>query len=65
MHDTLKFFNKELVYRWLEECKKIDDVLKGAIETNLEKFTANQNCITRELEIEFVKKRADARISHA
>ncbi len=59
MEKSLKFFNKELMYRWLEECKKIDDVLKDSIEKNLEKFEQNQNCITRELEIDFTKRLAE------
>ena len=63
MKKSLQFFNKELVYQWFEECKKIDDILKGAIEANLAKFTANKNCITKELEDQFIKKLADAGVS--
>ena len=64
MDKSLKFFNKELVSQWFDECKKIDEVLKKDIEGNLDKFAANQNCITQELRTEFEKKLSDAGISY-
>jgi hypothetical protein len=65
MNNALKFFDKELVYAWFEECKKIDAVLKENIEKGLDKFAANENCITSELEKEFLAKLTEANVSHS
>ena len=56
MENSLKFFNRELIYRWLEECQKIDSLLKEDIGANLEKFSQNENCLPVDLENDFVKK---------
>ncbi len=63
MESSLKFFNKELIYRWLEECKKIDSVIKESVEKSLDAFAQNENCLTSELEVDFKKLLADSGIS--
>lgn len=64
MESSLKFFSKELVYAWFKQCKKIDDVLRGDIEKNLDFFAKNQNCITSELEKVFIKKLSEADVDY-
>ncbi len=63
MENSLKFFSKELVYSWFEECKKIDTVLKDSIETNLEKFAENEDSLPEKLRVDFVESLSTSRIS--
>lgn len=62
MESSLKFFNKELVYAWFEECKKIDSILAEDIQGNLLKFAQNGNCLPADLLVDFQKKLKEADI---
>jgi hypothetical protein len=55
MKDSLKFFNREQVYKWLDLCKQMDAVLDPLIQKHMPEIAANQNMVTAELANKFAE----------